>query len=477
MLWMIVIIGMFVVQTITVLFAQYRHPGKTVAWLMIMIVFPVIGFVLYYFLAQEYKQRRKLKKRSDQMSTETQAFFASLARHAHNAAQLDERTVDDHRRLFSFLGNLSEAPITLRNQTTVYADCTEIYTAMLDAMADAEDHIHMAFYTFRSDRVGRRFQEVLVQKALAGVQVRVMVDGVGSYQINRRFIHEMKQAGIEVYSFLPPLIAFFDKRINFRNHRKIIVVDGKVGFIGGVNIGEEYVGGNERLGYWRDTHLKFAGDAVYYIQHMFISDWRLASAAKILDLPRYYPEHQIKEREAVQIIASGPDKHWDAILEMFFATISSATTSVYLTTPYFIPDSSITMALKTAASSGVDVRIILPHTPDSRLVHWASLSYMEEMMRAGVRCYLYTEGFIHAKVLIIDEVIATVGTANMDMRSFFSNFELNAVLFDPRTVARLLSDFHKDLQHSMMLELQEVENRSTLQRTKEVAARLLSPLL
>ena len=476
-MWIIIILGLFMAQFITVLFVEYRYPSKTVAWLTIMILVPVIGFVMYYYLAQGYKHRRKVKRQGAQMSTQTRAFLASLTEPVQHTSGIRDQVMENYPRVFAYLESLGDAPMTYYNETTVYADCNETYTAMLNAIAEAVDHIHLQFYTIRSDRVGRCFQELLITKALAGVQVRVIYDGVGSYNIDQSFIHEMKQAGILVTSFLPPLIAFFDKRVNFRNHRKIVVVDGKVGFMGGLNIGKEYVGGDKRLGYWRDTHLRLRGDAVYYIQHMFVSDWGLATGETILELPRYYPKHRLQGQEVVQMIASGPDKEGDSILEMFFTTIASATSSVYLTSPYFIPDSSIAKALTTAAMSGVDVRIILPLKADSRLVQWASLSYIEEMMQAGVRCYLYRKGFIHAKVLIIDEVIATVGTANMDMRSFFSNFELNAVLFGPSTLRRLLQDFEEDQSHSILLELQDVKNRSRLQRIKEVGARLLSPLL
>lgn len=476
-MWMVIVLGLFIAQLITVLFAEYRNPSKTVAWLTIMIILPVIGLVLYYFLAQGYKKKRRVKHAGGRMSTQTRTFLASLTHQVHHWRELDERMVQEHQRAFSYLDSLSDAPMTSRNEVTVYADCNETYTAMLAAMKKAVDHIHFQFYTIRSDRVGRRFQELLIAKALAGVQVRVLYDGVGSAQLNKSFIHEMTQAGIEVSSFLPPLIAFFDKRVNFRNHRKIVVVDGKVGFMGGLNIGEEYVGGGPQLGYWRDTHLRICGDAVYYMQHMFVMDWDLSSGKSIMELPRYYPEHRVQGREVVQMIASGPDKYGDAILDMFFTAIASATSSIYLTTPYFIPDSSINMALKTAAKSGVDVRIIIPFKADSLLVHWASLSYIEEMQQAGVKCYLYHKGFIHAKVLIIDEVMATVGTANMDMRSFFSNFELNAVLFDPSTITILLQSFQEDLSHSVLLKQQDVSNRTTVQRIKEVGARLLSPLL
>jgi cardiolipin synthase len=510
---MIVVLGLFMAQMITVLFVEYRKPSKTVAWLTIMIFIPVIGSMLYYYLARSYKQRRKVKRYSGQISIQTRAYFTTLAHLVHpmgdrdkrirqertselneqkeqheqkelnkqeemnEETELDLQVVLEHYRMFAYLGSLDDAPMTSHNEITIFADCHETYTAMLAAISEAVDHIHLQFYTIRSDRVGRCFQSLLIAKALTNVKVRVLYDGLGSYNLEQSFISEMQQAGIEVFSFLPPFIAFFDKQVNYRNHRKMLIVDGKVGFMGGMNIGEEYVGGNQKLGYWRDTHLKLKGDAVYNIQNIFMSDWSLSTGQAISELPRYYPEHTIQGREVVQMITSGPDQQANSILEMFFASISSATSSIYLTSPYYIPDPSITMALKTAAMSGLDVRMIIPFKADSELVQWASLSYMEEILQAGVKCYLYQKGFIHAKVLIVDKMMATVGSANMDMRSFFSNFELNAVLFAPSTIATLLQNFREDQNHSIKLELQDVINRSRLQRIKEVAARLLSPLL
>ena len=477
MVWLALLFVLFVLQIITVLVVEFRHPGKTVAWLIIMIVFPLVGFVLYYFLAREYNQRRKMRRRSAKMPPETRVFIASLAEPIHDRSELPGGIAEGHPRLFDYLSRLPDAPITRENTASVYTDGEQTYTAMLEAMEQATDHIHVQFYTIRSDKIGQRFQQLWIRKANAGVKVRVIYDGVGSYQMASSFIKELTTAGVEMCSFFPPLIAFFDKRINFRNHRKIIVVDGMTAFIGGINIGEEYVGGNARLGFWRDTHIQLRGDSVYYIQHLFMSDWALASGKPLIELPKYYPRMDRRGSEATQIIASGPDKQWDAILEMFFVVINSAKQSVYITTPYFIPDNSIAMALKTAAASGLDVRIIFPHTPDSRIVHWASLSYIEEMMQAGVKCYMYTKGFIHAKVIIIDQVIATVGTTNMDMRSFFSNFELNAILFDGKTVQKLEQDFLEDLKHSIQLDLETVDARSALYKIREIGARLLSPLL
>lgn len=475
--WLAVLFGLFVLQVITVLVSEFRHPSKATAWLMIMIVFPLVGFVMYYFLAREYKQRRKLRRRRSRLPSETRAFLASLAQPLHDRSELPSKLAKQHPRMLDYFCRLSDSPITRNNKTVIYSEVMQTYEAMLQSMEQAQDHIHVEFYTIRSDRIGRKFQELWMRKARAGIKVRILYDGVGSYQLSHAYLKELTDAGVETHSFLPPVIAFFDKRVNYRNHRKIMVVDGKTAFVGGVNIGEEYMGGNAKLGYWRDTHMQISGDSVYSIQQLFMQDWMLASGKTLIDLPRYYPKHTTKHKEIAQMIASGPDKARDAILEMFFMIIASAKESVYITTPYFIPDSSIAMALKTAAASGVDVRIIIPKIPDSRLVHWASLSYLEEMMLAGVKCYLYQKGFIHAKVMIIDHSIATVGTANMDMRSFFSNFELNAVLFDGPSVEKLVKDFKEDAQQSLLMDLDVFEDRSRLHKMREIGARLLSPLL
>jgi cardiolipin synthase len=346
---------------------------------------------------------------------------------------------------------------------------------MLEAIERAEKHIHFEFYTIRHDAIGNRFQEALIRKAMQGVKVRVIYDGIGSYSLSNAYINKFKQAGIEIYPFLRPLIAFFDKRINYRNHRKIIVIDGLVGFVGGINIGDEYLGGDPKLGFWRDTHLKLHGDSVYYLQTTFMTDWLFVSGERLTD-NSMFPEHHESKTSLVQVISSGPDAYWDAIQEMFFAGIVAAKKRVYMTTPYFIPDASITMALKTAVLSGVDVRIILPYKADSRIVQYASRSYLLELMQAGVQFYLYRKGFMHAKVMIVDHMMATVGTANVDMRSFFSNFELNAVMFNRDVIDRLEADFWADLKDSDELKLTEFEQRSRLEKGKEVIARLLSPL-
>lgn len=475
MIWVVCVLVLFIFQTATILIGEYKRPAKTVAWLVVLFIFPIIGFIMYYFLAKEYTQRKTVRRKGRRRSSETRHQWMGMG--SHNKERVEEPYYELFKdsRLCGLLHNIPGSAISPNNRVEVLRNADITYEAMLKAIEKAEKHIHFEFYTIRHDVIGKRFQEALIRKAMQGVKVRVIYDGIGSYTLSTAYINRFKQAGIEIYPFLRPLIAFFDKRMNYRNHRKIIVIDGLVGFVGGINIGDEYLGGDPKLGFWRDTHLMLHGDSVYYLQTTFMTDWLFVSGERLAD-NSLFPEHHESKTSLVQVISSGPDAYWDSIQEMFFAGIVAAKKRVYMTTPYFIPDASITMALKTAVLSGVDVRIILPYKADSRIVQYASRSYLLELMQAGVQFYLYRKGFMHAKVMIIDHMMATVGTANVDMRSFFSNFELNAVMFNQEVIDRLEADFWMDLKESDELKLSEFEQRSRLEKGKEMIARLLSPL-
>jgi cardiolipin synthase len=474
--WIIIILLLFIMQVITILLADFRHPSKTVAWLVILFIFPLIGFVMYYFMAKSYTHRRRSKRKGLRLMKENRDDLLKRSEGQWDLQDEPMQRLLRNHRLFEFLHHLPGSPICKFNTVTVLSDTTETYNAMKSAIERAKNHIHFQFYTIRHDQIGREFQQMLIRKAREGVMVRVLYDGIGSYKLSRQYIKELREAGAEVQSFLAPLFAFLDKRLNYRNHRKIVVVDGVIGFFGGLNIGDEYLGKNPRLGFWRDTHFQVEGNAVYFLQNIFLTDWSYASGAALSD-PRYYPERLGEERnQHMQIISNGPDEHWNKILEVYFAAISTAQHRIYITTPYFIPDSSLLMALKTAAISGVDVKIMFPKKADTLIVQWASLSYLEELMQAGVCFYQYVKGFNHTKVMLIDDTMAFVGTANLDMRSFFVNFELNAVMFDAEVMIKLDADYRQDLKDSKRLVLEEFQRRSRMQKAKEVFARLLSPL-
>ncbi|WP_219835828.1 cardiolipin synthase [Paenibacillus sp. R14(2021)] len=475
MIWALAVCIIFIFQIATILVLEFRHPSKTVAWLLIMFVLPIVGFVMYYFLAQEYRRRRTMRRRG--VITQEEKLQALLrCKLVNRPEDMHGHQFDHQERLYHLLQSITLSPITSGNETQVLTNGPDTYDAILAAIAEAKHHIHIEFYTIRDDGIGRKLKALLIQKAREGVEIRIIYDGIGSLELSSSYIRELEKAGVETQCFLQVKVAFFNKRMNFRNHRKIVVVDGLVGFVGGINIGDEYLGGNTKLGFWRDTHLQIRGDAVYFLQEVFQQDWWFTAKKRLTDAA-YTPMHTCKGQEQVQIISSGPNTRDAAILECVFAAVSAAKSRIYITTPYFIPDPSVLMALRIAALSGVDVRIIIPYVADTKLVLFASLSYVEEMLVAGVRIYRYHNGFVHAKVLIVDELLASVGTANMDMRSFFSNFEINAMLFDGKAIKRLESDFMRDLEACEEVNRSQFQKRPVWQKASEVAARMLSPLL
>ena len=476
MMWVLIALFIFIFQMATILILEFRNPEKALAWMFILFCFPLVGFIVYYFVAQEYSKRKKVRSKGSRLFREIRDRLWEEAVIVDHVEEMKNHKFHTQKRLFNLLSNISESPITGCNESRVLTDGKEAYKAMIEAMESAEDHIHVEFYIFRDDMIGTEFQDVMIRKAQTGVKVRIVCDGVGSHHLKRTFINRFKEAGVEFYFFLPPVIATLDRRINYRNHRKIIIVDGKKGFVGGLNVGDDYLGLYPEVGYWRDTHLEVEGDAVYFLQNIFLNDWKLASSQRIID-PNLFPAHECRGDQQIQILSSGPDQVWDAIQEMCFGAIAIANERIWITSPYFIPDPAIYEALKSAAVSGVDVRIIIPWKPDSQLVHYASLSYVEELLEAGVRFFQYRKGFVHAKILIVDDLLASVGTANMDMRSFFCNFELTAVLFDQKAIQRIVKDFEDDLQDCTEIQPSEFIARSRLQKGRELLSRMLSPLL
>ncbi|NMO95727.1 cardiolipin synthase [Paenibacillus lemnae] len=475
-MWLLLALIAFIFQMAAVLLLEFRNPSKAVAWLFILFCLPLIGFVLYFFIAQDYQKRLKIRNRGTRLFREIKGHLWDRAAIVHKASDMHNPDFHHNLRLFNLLNHLSETPITGCNSTRVLTDGEEAFSAMLHAMEQAKDHIHVEFYIFRHDTIGTKFQDVMIRKAKEGVKVRLVCDGLGSYKLKRSFINRFKDSGVEFHFFLPAMVSMFNRRINYRNHRKIVVVDGTVGFLGGINVGDDYLGKYPDMGYWRDTHLEVKGDAVYFLQNVFLHDWKLAAGEKILDMS-LFPEHQCTGDEQVQILSSGPDLNWNAIQEMCFGSISVAKERIWITTPYFIPDEGVYEALKTAAVSGVDVRIIIPDKADSRLVKLASLSYVEDLITAGVKFYEYQKGFIHAKVLIVDDLIGSVGTANMDMRSFFCNFELTAVMFDKKPIDHLVADFEEDLTNSKAIDEEAFHERGRAQKAAEIFCRMLSPML
>ncbi|GLX66014.1 cardiolipin synthase [Paenibacillus glycanilyticus] len=470
----IVFLLLYSAQSVAIVWIERRLPAKATAWVFISLAVPVLGFACYWMIG---RSRRVHAGRNISREYEQAAERLSIC--AESVGELGQTGMLQRDQLLGLLRVCSGRPVTLGNQVKVLTNGRETFASILEEMERASHHIHLDYYTIRDDEIGRKFLHVLTAKAKAGIEVRVLYDGIGSVHLSKRYVSELKQSGARVECFLPAGTALFKRLLNSRNHSKIAVIDGKVGFVGGINIGDEYLGKDKRLGFWRDTQLRLEGDAVYFLQELFMKDWELAAKERLPVNAGYMPEHDPDEalQEPVLIVSSGPDRSGEPILETAFASVTAATTSISISTPYFIPDESLLAALGSAAKSGVDVRLIIPGIADTQLVLWATLSFVERMLAAGVRVYRYQKGFIHAKVMIVDDLLAIVGTANMDMRSFHSNFEQNAVLFDHGTISRLKQDFEQDLLDSRELDLESFRQRQAKEKAAEAAARLLAPLL
>ena len=471
-----VVFPVFIILLAVVILLEQRDPTKTVAWLMVLLFLPFLGFILYMIFGESWRKNRWIKEKELIDYTVLEGLIEK-----HMDAILDNDMVNyvlgSKERLMYLLVHSADAPLTINNRLTVLKDASEKYPELFKMIDEAEHHIHLEYYIIRDDWVGNELVDRLIKKAKEGVEVRLLYDGVGSARFGRNNRKKLRKAGVNAQVFLPVWFPFLNSKLNYRDHRKIVVVDGKKALVGGINIGKEYLGLDKRFGYWRDTHLKIEGDGVYSLQLIFLLDWYFVARENI-DFIKYFPKQETyPENNYIQIAASGPDSEWESIHKVYFSIISTAEDSLYITSPYFIPDESILMALKTAGLSGVDTRLLIPAVPDYKIVYWASHSYLREIMEAGVRVYLYEKGFIHSKVIISDGMIASVGTANMDLRSFHHNFEANAFVYDRDVVEDIEAHFFEDLEHSRELILEDYIQKALHVRLRESVARLLSPLL
>jgi cardiolipin synthase len=351
----------------------------------------------------------------------------------------------------------------------------ETFAAITDALNRAEIFIHMEYYSIANDRIGNIIKDILIKKARKGVLVKVIFDSVGSWDLGARYVSSLKNAGVMVHSFLPVSFPRLRRELNFRNHRKIVVVDGAVGFMGGLNIGDMYISGEPSIGFWRDTHIELTGPSVSCLDDIFRADWAFCDKTP--------PEAQgqtaasVEGGVPVQIAASGPDINWKSILHGYFSLIANARKSVWLCTPYFVPGEPLTTALTVAAMSGVDVRVMIPHKTDHAIVYWASLSNIEGLLKAGVKVFQYEKGFIHSKILIADGSAVSVGTANLDARSLEINFEVQAFIYDVHVAGAFIEAYERDMEESSQFRLHEWLRRPLRQKILESAGRLWSSQL
>jgi cardiolipin synthase len=455
-----------ILLVVVVIILENRSPLKTIAWSMVLLMLPGLGIIFYVFFGQNYRKEkiiaRKGLKNHENLISLAKAQIANLS----DGNLLSNNSAKRKRNIVQLLLNNSNSIFTIGNKVKILQNGRETFDAMLESIENATKYIHLVYYIFEDDMIG----------AKAGVEVRMIVDDVGSWELKKPFFNELRSAGIQVESFLQVRFPWLTSKVNYRNHRKILVVDGEVGFMGGINIADRYLNGSKEYGIWRDTHMMIEGDAVNSLQAIFLIDWYFVSQNELADL-KYFPSRTPVGNKAMQIVASGPDSDWPAIMMGIFEAIASADSYVYIATPYFMPSESVLMAIKSAALGGVDVRILIPSKSDAFVTLLSSRSYIRELLESGVKVYKYEKGFLHSKTIIVDDLIGSIGSANMDFRSFEQNFEVTSFVYDEEFALQLKGIYMEDLRNSSPIILEEWVKRSVWEKTKESFARLFSPLL
>ena len=450
-----------------------RQPVKTMAWAMVIYFVPVVGLVLYLFFGINTRRDKLISQRSlDQLTRRSMLGFVD-----QNDMQVPER----YKQMVELFVNDNLALPFNNNKVELFTNGYTFFLSLIADMGRARHHIHMDVYIFEDDALGRLIRDVLIDKARQGVEVRVIYDDVGSWSTNNEFFEQVRDGGVEVSAFLPVRFPQFARKVNYRNHRKLCVVDGRVGFIGGMNIADRYVRGQHGQP-WRDTHTMVRGGAVYAIQRAFLVDWYFVDRTLVTDR-RYYPvlDGAVSNDCLAQVVTSSPIARWPDIMQGYVRILLEAQEYVYMESPYFLPTDDVLLAMCTASLSGVDVRLMIPRQPDSRIVKWAMQSYLSEILEAGVKVYMYDGGFNHSKILVADDIVSTCGSTNVDFRSFENNFESNIFFYQREMALRMKALFVADMEQCTVMEAADSGARGGigrfLLRLWESLVRLLSPLL
>ena len=461
------VLWIIIIGTILVIVMDNRNPVKTLAWILVLIFLPVVGLVFYIFFGRSQRHERIIGKK----------VYGHLMKKpiAEYLAQPAARLPEGYKRIIDLFHNVNQSLPFEGNSIETFTSGYSFIQALLRELQQARQHIHIESYIFEDDAIGRMVRDVLIEKSRSGVEVRVIYDDVGCWHVPNRFFERMREAGIEVRSFLKVRFPHFTNKVNYRNHRKIIVIDGRTGFVGGMNLAERYVRGFS-WGIWRDTQLMLKGKAVHGLQTAFLLDWYFVDRT-LISAAKYFPKLDNPGSSLVQIVTSEPVGPWREIMQGLVKAMSEARKYFYIQTPYFLPTEPMLVAMQTAALSGVDVRLMLPYRTDSRLTHLASCSYLADVLRAGVKVYLYQKGFLHSKLMVSDDLLSTVGSTNMDFRSFEHNFEVNAFIYDTETALQMREIFLQDQRDCLPVSLKTWEKRSRSRKVAESTVRLLSPLL
>ena len=470
--WALILVYIIIVATAAIaVLLDNRQPEKTMAWVLVLLFFPIGGVVLYFFFGQNTRRKRHISQHSlDELSKRQMLEFVE---------QRDLRIPPECRPLMQLFANQSMALPFKDNEVEIYTDGHEYFPALLAAISQAKHHIHIDTFIMENDPLGRLVADALIAKAHEGVEVRLIYDDVGCWRVSGRFFNRMRREGIDVRPFMPVKFPAFTSKVNYRNHRKLCIVDGRTAFIGGMNIARRYVSGQNGHR-WRDTHLQVRGGAVYAVQCAFLIDWYFVSRTLITDR-RYYPAQPAtlpRNNCLAQVVTSSPIARWPDIMQGYMRILLEARSYVYIETPYFLPTEPVLYAMRTAAIAGVDVRLMVPSHCDAKLVEWASHSYVCEALEAGVSVYFYNDGFNHSKLLVSDDKVCTCGSSNVDFRSFENNFEANIFFYDRNMAQRIKRVFERDMEHCIVVHTVDQLPRNAFHtRLWMSLVRLLSPLL
>ncbi len=477
----VIIVALYSISVIVFIIMENRSPQSTFAWMFLFIILPIGGLIIYLLFGRDWKAFSRANKltRQELGGDLDRVLTPQLSKENAVIADLEKTSKTAYKRkLLKLAQNNSNSTLTTHNCLEILQDASEKYPRLIQDIEQAQVFIHLEYYIWASDDFTNTLKDILIKKVQEGVQVRLLYDPIGSFfDLRWAYIREMRAGGIKMYPFSP---IYLLHTIGYRNHRKIAIIDGTIGYAGGLNIGQEHLDGGKDFDSWRDTHIRVVGEAATSLQAIFVVDWYNATYEK-LSAATYFPPLPPEAKASytpVQITTSGPDSQWQAIRQLYFFMILAAERHVYLQSPFFIVDASVAEALKAAALAGVDVRLMLaPRGAGYQVPYWAGHTYAKEMAEAGVRIFFYQKGYFHPKTVIIDSEICAVGSANMDIRSFSINYEVNTLIYDKQIAARLTQDFFDDMAHCIEFDLEAYEEGHFLLRLRDSVARLFSPLL
>ncbi|THB80441.1 MAG: cardiolipin synthase [Desulfobacteraceae bacterium] len=460
------------------LLLENKEAGTTLSWLLVFFFIPIVGLILYFLFGKGMRKKQKETLARQNLEHRLQYQYSSLLDQQVTETQvLHERyTSPESGKLIRLLQSNSDSILTRHNSVKLFFSGRHKFDVLIEDLEAAQHYIHMEYFIWRRDELTRKIVEILKKKAAQGVKVRILYDEIGNF-LPRRYRRKLRKAGIEIHPNYHFLSLFRIHILNYRNHRKLVIIDGHIGYLGGMNMGQEYINGGRYFPFWRDTHARIQGESVAVLQEVFAVGWFNTIKE---DIEKASPIPEIPKRANgthIQITTSGPDSEWDSIKQIYFQLISTAEKHIYIISPYFIPDASIVMALKTAALSGIDVRVLLTGYLDKRVPYWAALTYLKDLLSAGVRFFYYTKGFMHAKTLVVDSHTCSIGTANMDIRSFALNYEINALIYDQGIAKEVEEMFFTDLQTSREFTLKDYDSIRRLKQLRNSLARLFAPLL